>query len=52
MGIVTQFPGTGPAAVVDFAAEVRRLNTAIALEALANVPDMVAITFRREPGGR
>lgn len=52
MGTVTQFPGMGLATVVDFAAEVRRRNVATVFEALANVPDLVAITLRRELGGR
>ncbi len=58
MGTVNAFPTKDPVAVLPAAAraaidaENQRLNTATALAALASVADLVAITLRREVGGR
>jgi len=58
MGTVSTFPTNDPLSVLpgttraEIDAEIQRLNTATALEALTCVADLVAITLRREAGGR
>lgn len=58
MGTVSAFPTKDPLAVLPSAtlaaidAAIQRLDTATALEALTSVADLVAITLRREAGGR
>lgn len=60
MGTVTQFPATmdlktaiatlGQTTLADIEAEIRAFSTTRALEALATIGDLVAITLRREVG--
>ena len=61
MGTVTHFPGMdlqaaiatlGQLTVADLEAEIRAFSTSRALEALTTIGDLVAITIRRELGGR